>query len=67
MGDPFTGGDHEEWDKPRFEIGGRVIQSSWSNLCVACKGYPQNHTYDEHCLLSPDLRLSTSDPDCEED
>lgn len=23
----------------------------WSNLCVACKGYPQEHTRDEHCLV----------------
>ena len=68
MGDPFTGGSHEKWDHP------------WSSLCVACKGYPQEHTRDEHCLVGPssleiggtviqfqDIRLQTSDPGCEED
>ena len=117
MGDPFTGGNHEEWDLPPCphvtltrlagkgnsdtlvcfdcgaysyvpsiefksqkepEIGGTVIQT-WSNLCVACRGYPQKHTYDEHCLVTRpdgmashpsewhDHRMNTSDPDCEED
>ena len=92
MGDPFTGGNHEAWDKPRplsrqeiddsldkvserfatnfgkpLEIGGTVIQV-WSNWCVACKGYTQEHTYDEHChRTNPDHRMNTSDPDCEED
>ena len=67
MGDPFTGGNHEAWDKPAREIGGTVIQS-WSNLCAACKGYPQEHTYDDHChRTNPDHRMNTSDPDCEED
>ena len=76
MGDPFTGGNHEAWDKPALEIGGIVIQTykdppeiSWSNLCVACKGYPQEHTYNKHCHLTRpiDHRMNTSDPDCEED
>jgi hypothetical protein len=66
MGDPFTGGNHEAWDKPAPEIGGTVIQV-WSNWCVACKGYPQEHSYDERCFLSKDYRMPTSDPDCEED
>ena len=26
----------------------------WSNLCVACKGYEQEHTRDEHCFLGPE-------------
>ena len=25
----------------------------WSNLCPACKGYPQEHTKDEHCFIGP--------------
>jgi len=65
MSDPFTGGNHEEWDKPALEIGGNVIQS-WSALCNACKGYPQRHTYEKNCYWH-DHRMNTSDPDCEED
>ena len=65
MGDPFTGGNHEAWDKPALEIGGTVIQS-WSALCNACKGYPREHTYDTTCYRY-DHRMNTSDPDCEED
>ena len=41
MSDPFTGGSHEKWDHP------------WNTLCTACKGYPQEHTRDEHCFFGP--------------
>lgn len=68
MGDPFTGGFHEEWD----------AEIPYGKLCPACKGYPQGHTRDENCRFPPqlpgvggiviqDIRIQTSDPNCQED
>lgn len=68
MGDPFTGGSHEEWD---YSI-------PWSYLCPACRGYLVGHTRDENCRFPPqlpgiggiviqDIRTQTSDPESEED
>jgi len=38
------------------EQGPSEREINWSDLCPACKGFAQEHRYDETCALDPETK-----------